>query len=808
MIYFPVAAAVGNNRQIYAHYHHLKKAYDVLKIPALRNKYNQYGFEGLSNLKYAQAKVTNRYAPNLSEGWDPDGPTSSKVPIGIGARVLNNFCAPNIAAMSFESSGVEYKSLGELGAIVATHPGSVDWVEDSCHDDMGTVLTGAGGSMLGTASSSSASQKPKKRQKFFTIAPLPIGTHFQAAGPIPLEDLFEMELENSDGSDDELFLKEASSPIIAGPVGGTVQFMPLSDLKPIRFQDGASVSMNGQGGLGVAVGRGQTVHVAPLLSDRVPIQFQNGASVSLGGTDMKGGLPYNPSSSSSSSSQPPKRSTKSNGDKPIPWPLSNIDAPVLSSIGADPTKPVPSGTGSTSSSSKQRRQKFFTIPPLALGKAYQRAPKLSVDQLFEDCELLDRDTIGSSSSIEMETTDDNCHSMSTFPIPFPTLDSIPSPSHAASLGSKSADSVSPLHPSMGAVVATSPGTLYKGTAAPRPESTTTTTTIRLRNIPSQSSKSPKSMETIRLYTIRPLPVGQAYTRAPSVDRATLFGAVGHVGEEHVDDNNDVSNRVEYHDNAACIVVPTPSSMELEKTTSHPLAGTGRTTPASRRMESHPTKRDEAHPTTVVDYGSLLQQASTTSTAAAAAAAPPDIFPLGSIPQGGTNGEQKSASHPQSMTVPTRLMQMSMAARGLAGQSHAPGRRDPTFTTVRPIPSRRSTAMKNSVFHPPMFPLRPTQPRTTATAATTRKAVTPTSTTSGTTMTRMARHGNNSSRHNDGTLTPATAPATIVAGSLKSHQDSTSWWKEAQGRLTVAEPLPASLFFSKQATHWNRHNPSS
>ena len=160
--------------------------------------------------------------------------------------------------------------------------------------------------------------------------------------------------------------------------------------------------------------------------------------------------------------------------------------------------------------------------------------------------------------------------------------------------------------------------------------------------------------------------------------------------------------------------------------------------------------------------------------------------------------------------------MSAAARGLAGQSHAHGRRDPTFTTVRPIPARRSTAMKNSVFHPPMLspqelPLRLTQTRTTVTA-TTSKAVTPTTTTttttSGTTMTRMARHGNNSSRHNDGTSTPATTPAAIVAGSLKSHQDSTCWWKEAQGRLTVAEPLPASLFFSKRATHWNRHNPSS
>ena len=837
-----MAPAVGNNRQIYAHYHHLKKAYDVLKIPALRHKYNQYGFEGLSNLKYAQAKVTNRYAPNLSEGWDPDGPTASKVPIGIGARVLNDFCAPNIAAMSFDSSGVEYKSLGELGAIVATHPGSGDWIEDTSSHDMGIVLTGTGGSVLATTSSSSGSQKPKKRQKFFTIAPLPIGTHFQAAGPIPLEDLFEMELENSDGSDDELFLNEGSSPIIAGPVGGTLQFAPLSDVQPIRFQDGASVSMNGRSGIGVASGRKQAVPsilMAPLLSDRPPIQFQNGASVSAGRMEMAGGSKFQPSSP-----PPPKNSpTKSNGEKSIPWPLSKIETPSSSAVGTlatdtNPTKPLPSWTPNNSNSKQQqrgRRQKFFTIAPLALGKAYQRAPKMSVNELFEEYDPLEGDSFRTearplSSPVSMETTND--HSTGTLPVPFPNLDLIPNLVNPASSGGTSADLGLSVHQSMVAVVATSPGTLYQQcTVSAHPKSATTTTPRR--NNPLPTSKSPTSVETIRLYTIRPLPVGQAYKRAPSVDRATIFEAVGPEGEEHDNEDNYMDDHGYHYDdnNVTCRVVPNPPSVELEKMTSRPMDGAERTMPAFRLGEPHTPNCDE-QASTVVDYGSLLQQACTGSvvtaaatttptTAAAAAATTPAtapplsvISPLGSVQRGGMDPERNSASTTRRVS-PTRLTSAMLVP---CGNSQALGLPDPTHVTVGTMPGlapgnrrshgRNAAFVKDSLLHPvfsqqepPPTP-RPTHPMT---ATTTRKALegSPSSTSSS------GRASTTTTRRGDGDSSGLTSFGTASAAGLKSQQDRDSWWKEAQGRLTVAEPLPSSLFFSKRATDWkNRFSSSS
>jgi len=376
--------AVGRNRQIYAHYHQVKKAYDILKIPALRSKYNQYGFEGLSNLKYAQAKVTNRYSSTLSEGWDPDGPAPSKVQAGIGARILNDFCAPNIAAMSFESLGIEYKSIGELGAIVATHSGTGN---TGGYDRMGTVLTGGGG-VKAESPISSASSTPKKRQKFFTIAPLPIGANFEAAGPIPLEDLFEMELESSDGSDDELFMTGGAGPIIAGPIGGTVQFAPLSDVQPIRFQDGASVSMNGRGNVDARMTRGpsqagQTTQMKPLISGVAPIYFENGASVSVSGNNALQG------SNNLRTPSPNQCQKLSSPNEQTLWPLSDVNEssppPYRSSIpDTVSTSSNPSDPEKKKHKKAGRRQKFFTIAPLPIGKSYRRAPKLSVDELFED----------------------------------------------------------------------------------------------------------------------------------------------------------------------------------------------------------------------------------------------------------------------------------------------------------------------------------------------------------------------------------------------------------------------------------------
>lgn len=577
----------------------MKKAYDILKIPALRNKYNQYGFEGLSQLKYAQAKVTNRYAPYLSEGWDPDGPTQSKVPIGIGARVLNDFCAPNMAAMSFDSSGVEYKSLGELGSIVATHPGTIDWMD---HDDGGTVLTGGGG-VTGKFFSSSSSEKPKKRQKFFTISPLPIGTHFQAAGPIPLEDLFEMELENSDGSDDELFMNEDASPIIAGPFGGTVQFAPLSDLSPIRFQDGASVSMNGRG-MGVGI---TGVRTTPAVINVGPIE-----------TNYKPLLP--------------KSSTKSSSNEPIPWPLSNIDQPVASSarLSTRGTSPVPPPQSQPQPQQQRRRQKFFTIAPLPVGKAYQRAPKLSVDELFEVNDPLKATSPNLMTATTTATTtssraSDECSremqdihdDHSTPPIPFPDLQWIPkhgskphSSGRSGPLSNQSTTMVflTPSSPTIRRDM-TSTGQIMATTTITTTPSTTVTTT------PSSTPPPHGLIPMIRLFTIPPLPVGQAYTgAAPSVDRAVLLEAVGHVA----DNPDDVR-----------VISVVQAEREPRQSNTLPVADAipTRLGPSSKERNTVPPKisvvkkekgqeeqeEDNKRRVVVVNYHELLRQASSSMT---------------------------------------------------------------------------------------------------------------------------------------------------------------------------------------------------